>query len=194
MSSLVLILENRTWVPYIFALLLLGTVCHSSADIYVSPLGTDSLSCGAQLQPCLSLNYVLNNRFAASGGTIRLISATFTNLCSSLIVNASVSIIGANSIWDCGLSPNSTALTISNSSVSLQGITFANSYAFHSGPAITFASSQLSVTNCTFVNNTVMGTSTMTYYGAVYGSNSVASFTNVHFLHNTITASAQVAT
>jgi len=173
----VLVALGRAWVgrASVSSLLTIAWFCLSyipvdAGDLSVSvnpSTGVDSLTCSI-LSPCKTIAYAVQSR-----------SATVVSLCSGIFNESSVIIHGVLSlsisgvhdgtVFDCGYRTGSgnsdsdslgPAFFISNSSITLSGITFQNCVNFVAtgpsgaiGGAVSAFGSSVTINNCSFYNN-----------------------------------------
>jgi len=135
-----------------------------ACDIFVSPTGSDTASCGlTKANPCRTIKEAVNRVSGRDSQLLCLLpSDTVSFECSDVFINNSIHIIGdnpASTIIDC--KGSSRAFTISSGSyanVSLSGLTIANGNASEpqGGTVRLLADGDvyLRLKGCRFINNT----------------------------------------
>jgi hypothetical protein len=161
-------------------------IAAADVTVRVDPsAGVDSSSCGTA-SPCQTIAYAIRSRNA----TIVLLSSGYFKE-SNVIIDGSapfVNIIGSNGSSVCDRSPGTPpgpAFSITNTAVSISGVTFRNYANFNVlngvGGAISASGSNVTVSNCSFFNNTAQ---TGGAIGVTSGSLTVSSSS---FQNNTAT-------
>ena len=180
------LITTKTFIPLLLislALLIsLSTV--SANEIYVNTTGNDTSGSGTADNPYLTIQTGINNTEA--NGTIHIADGQYSGTNNTNItISKNLNIIGQsqeNTIIN-GTNINQIFIITYGTTVTLENLTLTNGYSTTYGGAI-YNQGDLTVTNCTFTNNTAeMGGAINNYnYGA---GSATCTITDSTFTNNT---------